>query len=151
MTEGGCILCANGNDLPDGETCECCGREGNATGLRAAIIRARGRASPPTVPVKLVDLKYDALVEALRSARPYIERALEKSHHAYDKAALDEVDAALSQEAPDAGVVPSAVELCSCGKVAGSDGDKCFDCFVYNRENEAPDPAEAGTTDGESK
>jgi hypothetical protein len=47
----GCILCANGNDLPEGEHCRTCGREGKASGLRAGIIRARGRQEPPTVPV----------------------------------------------------------------------------------------------------
>jgi hypothetical protein len=46
-----CIGCANGNDLPDGEYCRACGREGRATGLGAAVIRARGRQEPPTVPV----------------------------------------------------------------------------------------------------
>lgn len=48
----GCILCANGNDLPEGEHCRACGREGLATGLRAAVIKARGRQEPPSVPVR---------------------------------------------------------------------------------------------------
>lgn len=47
-----CICCANGNDLPDGEHCRACGRKGMAVGLRAAVIIARGRYEPPTVPVK---------------------------------------------------------------------------------------------------
>lgn len=47
-----CIICANGNDLPDGEQCPTCGRGGTATGLRAAVIKARGRMEPPKVPVK---------------------------------------------------------------------------------------------------
>ncbi len=53
--QDGCILCANGNDLPDGEHCRGCGREGTATGLRAAVIKARGRQEPPTVPVAFAD------------------------------------------------------------------------------------------------
>jgi|1185.fasta_scaffold1024568_1 hypothetical protein len=48
----GCIICANGNDMPEGEYCRACGREGLAVGLRAAVIKARGRSEPPTVPVK---------------------------------------------------------------------------------------------------
>lgn len=47
----GCIICANGNDLPDGEYCRACGRDGLATGLRAAVIRARGRSEPPKGPI----------------------------------------------------------------------------------------------------
>jgi hypothetical protein len=50
MTER-CILCANGKDMPDGEWCRACGRVGLATGLRAAVIKARGRNEPPSVPV----------------------------------------------------------------------------------------------------
>lgn len=50
-----CIICANGNDLPDGEYCRACGREGSAIGLRAAVIKARGRQEPPTVPVHFGD------------------------------------------------------------------------------------------------
>jgi hypothetical protein len=50
----GCIICANGNDLPDGEHCCACGREGTAVGLRSAVIKARGRQEPPTVPIELV-------------------------------------------------------------------------------------------------
>jgi hypothetical protein len=46
-----CILCANGNDLPEGEYCRGCGREGLAFGLGAAVIKARGRQEPPTAPV----------------------------------------------------------------------------------------------------
>lgn len=46
-----CILCANGNDLPEGEYCRGCAREGRAFGLGAAVIKARGRQEPPTVPV----------------------------------------------------------------------------------------------------
>jgi len=47
----GCIICANGNDLPEGERCAVCDREGVAVGLHAAIIKARGRQVPPTTPV----------------------------------------------------------------------------------------------------
>lgn len=48
----GCILCANGDDLPEGEQCAGCGREGNATGLRSAVIKARGRNEPPSKPIQ---------------------------------------------------------------------------------------------------
>lgn len=47
----GCVLCANGNDLPEGEYCRACGREGTAFGLGAAVIKARGRQEPPRIPV----------------------------------------------------------------------------------------------------
>jgi len=47
-----CIICANGNDLPEGEHCRACGREGEAFGLRAAVIKARGRYEPPSKPVQ---------------------------------------------------------------------------------------------------
>lgn len=47
-----CIICANGNDLPEGERCPVCDREGLAAGLRAAVIKARGRQTPPTKPIK---------------------------------------------------------------------------------------------------
>ena len=49
---GFCIICANGNDLPDGERCPACDREGTASGLRAAVIKARGRPIPPSSPVE---------------------------------------------------------------------------------------------------
>lgn len=47
----GCILCANGNDLPEGEFCQGCGRESLAFGLGAAVIKTRGRPMPPSRPV----------------------------------------------------------------------------------------------------
>ncbi len=50
--EAGCICCANGNDLPDGACCHACGRVGTVTGLRAAVIKARGRTVPPTFPIQ---------------------------------------------------------------------------------------------------
>lgn len=51
-SDGGCICCANGNDLPDGEYCRVCGRENNLYPLAAAVKKARGIMAPPTKPVK---------------------------------------------------------------------------------------------------
>lgn len=48
----GCICCANGNDIPDGEYCRACGREGKTTPLGAAVMRARGKDGPPSAPVQ---------------------------------------------------------------------------------------------------
>lgn len=55
-----CILCANGNDLPEGETCPGCKRAGHAVGLAAAVIKARGRNKPPSTPVKFGAAPADA-------------------------------------------------------------------------------------------
>jgi hypothetical protein len=67
-----CIACANGNDLPDGEYCRACGREGRAVGLGAAVIRARGRQEPPAVPVVLVDRRDERRVfEQAWAKRPW--------------------------------------------------------------------------------
>ena len=55
-----CILCANGNDLPGGETCPGCKRAGHAVGLAAAVIKARGRNEPPSAPVKFAAAPADA-------------------------------------------------------------------------------------------
>ena len=75
VTEG-CILCANGNDLPEGEYCRGCGREGEAIGLRAAVIKARGRQVPPETPVIFDDtperarVAYDTFRRGFRGSAP---------------------------------------------------------------------------------
>ena len=48
----GCILCANGNDLPEGEYCRGCGRENNLSPLGRAVRIARGSESVPSVKVE---------------------------------------------------------------------------------------------------
>ena len=62
--ESGCMLCANGNDIPDGEWCRACGfsREPN---LARAVRLARGGTEPPRHPVKFAALQPQAAVEPL--------------------------------------------------------------------------------------
>lgn len=48
-----CLLCANGNDLPDGKSCGGCGRIGHAPSALANACRlARGSGQPPSNPVR---------------------------------------------------------------------------------------------------
>jgi hypothetical protein len=51
LSDTGCMLCANGNDVPDGEYCRACGYENNMYPLAAAVKRARGVNAPPRRPV----------------------------------------------------------------------------------------------------
>jgi hypothetical protein len=65
-----CIICANGNDLPEGEHCRACGREGRAFGLGAAVIKARGRMEPPTVPVLFASPQPATAQSTISSQKP---------------------------------------------------------------------------------
>lgn len=47
----GCSICANGNDIPDGEWCRACGFSRESKLLRAVRL-ARGSSEPPTMPLK---------------------------------------------------------------------------------------------------
>ena len=50
----GCLLCAEGNDLPRGEWCRSCGRS-NETPLARAVRLARGSDTPPAMPLTFAD------------------------------------------------------------------------------------------------
>lgn len=76
----GCVLCANGNDLPEGEYCRGCGREGLAFGLRAAVIKARGRQEPPTTPVAFDGEKPSEGLDRERLAYNTYRNGFSKNH-----------------------------------------------------------------------
>lgn len=76
-----CILCANGNDLPEGEYCRGCGRS-NESNLKRAVRLARGSSEPPTMKVGFAAPLPDEvaqMVEALRRYEwvPVIQQAAE--------------------------------------------------------------------------
>lgn len=108
---------------------------GNKVLIRNAIDTLR--SAPVSAPATSMRI-------ALVDARPYVESAYEKSHHAYDKAALEQIDDALC--APAVGVTREAIELanraegCLNSRNSAYPSDVLRECIAFLRHlSPAPD------------